>query len=78
MIPLYSVIRSHRDIDGEWEKIECTGMKWEDARAASLRYEERERQAYPRKSSWARDVFYCLLEGCPRHHKLVSEMEVAQ
>jgi hypothetical protein len=66
----YSVVRSHRDVDGEWETIEDSGMEWETARAAALLFDTRERDSKPLKSSWTRDVFYCVMEDTDRWREL--------
>ena len=69
----YSIIRAHRDRDGEWEEIVESGLDWETACAKAVELSVRERLASAAKTSWTRDLFYCQLEGTIRHQKLTRQ-----
>jgi hypothetical protein len=58
----YSIVRSHRDNDGEWEKIVDSGLDWNTAKARAEELSEAERRAHPEKTSWTRDLFIPQLE----------------
>jgi len=68
-----SIIRAHRDRDGEWEEIVESGLDWETARRKAVEWIAAERLANPEKTSWTLDLFYCQLEGTVRHRKLASQ-----
>ena len=70
----YSIIRVHRDQDGEWEKIVESGLDWETARRKAVEWSEAERLANPEKTSWTVDLFYCQLERTVRHRKLAGRL----
>ena len=69
----YSVIRAHRDRDGEREEVVESGLDWETARRKAVEWSIRERLANPTKTSWTRDLFYCQLEGTIRHQNLARQ-----
>ena len=76
----YSIVRVHRDRDGEWEKIVDSGLDWETARRKAVELSTAERVANPAKTSWTLDIFYifyCQLEGTVRHRKLKSRLRCA-
>ena len=52
----YSIIRAHRDRDGEWEEIVESGLDWETAHTKAVEWSVRERFGNPTKTSWTRDL----------------------
>jgi hypothetical protein len=59
----YSIVRHHRDLDGEWEKVVESGIiGYKSASAKSEALNETERKLHPTKTSWSRDLFIPRLE----------------
>jgi hypothetical protein len=52
----YSIVRSHRDIDGVWEKIVESGLTLDAARKRERELGRAERLAHPEKTGWTHDV----------------------
>jgi hypothetical protein len=64
----YSVIRSHRDTDGTWERVEGSGLTLAEAKAKAAELGAAEHKAYPTKTSWTIDSFIPQLEDSEAIH----------
>ena len=62
----YSVVRNSHPDAGVWcDKIECSGLTWEAAKAKAAELTAAENKAFPGRSSWSGDIFWIQMEGTP-------------